>query len=52
VRFSACGGLTAALTATAPDFGTPPWLIVSPFSRTRASTHCVPAPLIRGSQHG
>jgi hypothetical protein len=40
--------LTAALTATAPAFGTPAWLIRSLSGRAWTSTDARPAPLIRG----
>ena len=36
--------MTAALTATAPDFGTPAQLIMRLLSRTRTSTDSMPAP--------
>lgn len=33
----------ATLTAAAPDFGTPPWLIQSPVSRPWISADAIPA---------
>ena len=40
--------LTAALTATAPAFGTPAWLIRNLSGRAWTSTDAMPAPFIRG----